>query len=222
MNDVQPHFDDRIWIDFVRGLPPADGGERLRAHLETGCRQCLETHTSWKRIAEVARREASYEVPETTVRLVKAAFGLRRKAPMLSKLATMAVRTFDSFLEPLPSGMRGGATPARQLLHEAGNFLIDLRLETTHASEFLTGQILCAGTEGGASGAGVVLVQGNGNLVAQTIANSLGEFHVEFERQDGLQLYLETGTREIIAIALPDAGNLPGARLNRASGENTV
>src|SRR5947207_5434093 len=139
MNDLQPHFEDRIWIDFVRGLPLADGGERLRAHLETGCSQCLETETCWRRILDVARREPRYEVPEAPVRLVKAAFGLERKAPMLSKLARMAERTFDSFLEPLPSGMRGGGAPARQLLHEAGNFLIDLRLETTRSSEFLTG-----------------------------------------------------------------------------------
>jgi hypothetical protein len=221
MNNVQPHFEDRIWIDFVRGLP-ADGEERLRAHLEKKCSQCLETETLWRRILEVTLREASYEAPEATVRLVKASFALRSKASVLSKLATMALRTYDSFLEPLPSGMRGGAAPARQLLHEAGSFLIDLRLETTGGSESLTGQILCAGTEGGASGAGVVLVQRDDRLVAQTIANSLGEFHVEFERQDGLQLYLETDTREIIAIALPDAGNLPGARLNRPTGETTL
>jgi len=209
MNDLQPHFDDRIWIDFVRGLPLPEGGERLREHLETGCQQCLETQKWWSRLVEVARREASYKAPESTVRLVKAAFALKRKAPLLSRLTQIAVRTFDSFLEPLPAGIRGGAAPARHLLHDTGDFLVDLRLETTGRAESLTGQILRAGAEGVISGAGVVLVQGNDRLVAQTIANSLGEFQVEFEREDGLQLYLETDTGEIIAIALPDAGNLP-------------
>src|SRR5882724_8774883 len=104
MDNVQTHFEDNIWIDFVRGLP-ADGEERLRAHLDKGCSQCLETQANWTRVVEVARREASYEAPEATVRLVKSAFEFRRKAPILSKLASMAVRTFDSFLEPLPSGL---------------------------------------------------------------------------------------------------------------------
>lgn len=205
MSDLQPHFEDGMWIDFVRGLTTIDDAKHLGAHLEAGCPECVEAHSTWNRVLDVTRREASYEVPEASVRLVNAAFALRHKTPVLSRLAQVAVRIFDSFEEPLPAGIRGGAAPARQLLHAAGDFLIDLRLETEGRRESLTGQIMCTGTEGVTSGAGVLLVHGNERLIAQTIANSLGEFQMEFERQNELQLYLETASNEIIAVGLPEA-----------------
>jgi len=204
----ESHFEDRMWVDFIRGVARFDDAKRLKAHLEAACPECLETHAAWSRILDAARREASYQVPEATIRLVNSAFTLRNKIPILSRLAQVAVRVFDSVEEPLPAGIRGAAAPARQLLHAAGKFLIDLRLETEGRLESLTGQILSTETEGLTSGTGVVLIQGNEKLVAQTIANSLGEFQMEFESQNELQLFLETASNQIIAIGLPDA-NLP-------------
>lgn len=205
MSDLQPHFEDGMWIDFVRGLAPIEAARQLEAHLEAACPECVETHAAWSRILDLTRRELSYRVPEDTVRVVHAAFALRHKTPMLARLAQAAVRIFDSFEEPLPAGIRGGPTSARQLLHTAGNFLIDLRLEPEGRVEHLTGQILSTGAEDVTSGAGVVLVHGKEKLVAQTIANSFGEFQMEFERQNELQLYVETTSNEIIAVGLPDA-----------------
>jgi hypothetical protein len=118
---------------------------------------------------------------------------------------------FDSFHEPLPAGVRGGTAPARHLLHEAGKFLIDVRLEQESGTHgFLTGQVLQRDAGLGATaGAGVLLAQGDRTLLAQAIGNSAGEFQLDFEGQNDLTLYLQIPGEQPIRIALPKPGEMP-------------
>jgi|SRR5581483_4907962 len=209
MSDFQAHYEDEAWIDFVRGLLPGDEAESMQAHLQTGCAQCREAHTTWSRVWDISRREQTYEAPQPAVRAAKAAFALRRRIPMLSRIAQAAQQVFDSFREPLPAGIRGGAAPPRYLVYRSEDLLVDLQIESRGARQYsLTGQVMDTATGTASAGAGIVLVEGEDQVVGQAIANSFGEFQLEFGKSRDLKLYLETVSATSLAMALPDPGEV--------------
>jgi hypothetical protein len=183
----------------------------MDAHLSSECRICIQTFRIWSAAFEVAQREREYEPPEDIVRLVKDAYALRQRTPFLAQLAKMAEVVFDSFRAPLPAGIRGVGGIPRHLLHHAGEFQIDLRLEhedRTHSS--LTGQIMHASADSRlTAGAGIILVKEPDTPIAQTIANSLGEFRVEFQHGDRLTLYADIGGMTLIGVQLPGSQRRP-------------
>ena len=89
---------------------------------------------------------APFEAAEPTEgreRVVKAAFTLRRRIPFRAGQSLTAERVFDSFVDPLPIGIRGSVASPRQLLYGAGDFLIDLRIEEgVRAPGTITGQVV--------------------------------------------------------------------------------
>jgi hypothetical protein len=203
MRTTKEHFTDEVWLDFVRQLPVADEVE-LRNHLNQQCPVCLKSHALWLRVASASVREPEYSPPESQVRSIKAAFGLKRSLPLLRQLAQAAQLVFDSWSEPLPAGVRGGPGSVRRMLHKAGEFLIDLRIETTHGKSLVSGQILHADkAEAATIGTGVVLVDEPEQIVKQTIADSLGEFQFECGMPGGLELYLEPPGVKPISVHLP-------------------
>jgi hypothetical protein len=166
---------------------------------------CIEAFKIWSAAFQVAQRDREYQPPPETLRLVKEAYALRQRAPFLAQLAKMADVVFDSFLDPLPAGMRAGRGRSRHLLHHAGPFQIDLRLECEGGPQSsLAGQILHASAAGQlTAGAGIILVKQPDTPIAQTIANSLGEFQVDFQHSDGLTLYADVREMTLIAVPLP-------------------
>jgi hypothetical protein len=152
-----------------------------------------------------------------------ALFALRRTIPFRAGMALLAERLFDSLQDRSPMGIRGSAFASRQLVYEAGGYLIDLQLEQrTGGSGALTGQVVHAWTEGATCGAGVVLVREN-SVVGQTVANSIGEFQFDFDYWDNLKICVGTSDKTFIEVPIPDthsnrlsAGNAKEA-INRDS-----
>jgi len=204
MTDFRTHFEDDAWLGFVRGLVIAEEKQAMRAHLNQGCEECRQTYEAWQRFVEIAKQEAWDVAPESAIRFVKAAFALRRRVAFRQGLAHVAERIFDSFQEPLPMGLRGSPASPRQLLYQAGNLLIDLRLEQNPgASGALTGQVVSAQSGQSTGCAGVVLLREPNTVIAQTITNSLGEFQLDFERQDDLRVCLELLDGTLLDVVLP-------------------
>jgi hypothetical protein len=83
------HFEESVWIDYIRGLHEDDA---VASHLASGCEACRKAHEIWTRIADTARRERDYEPPEEVVRAVKAAFAARHQASILLLLAKLSKR----------------------------------------------------------------------------------------------------------------------------------
>ena len=182
----------------------------MRAHLNQGCEECRETYETWQRFVEIASQEAGV-ASESAVRFVKAAFALRRKVPFRAGTAQAAERLFDSFQEPSPMGIRGSPASPRQLLYQAGTFLVDLRVDQNPGLPgALTGQVVCAQTDRSTGCAGVVLLQEPNTVVGQTITNSLGEFQLDFERPDNLRICLEMPDGTLIDVVLPGKAEAPG------------
>lgn len=205
---IDRHFDDKSWLDLAKKVVSADRAAKMQAHLDEGCERCQTQYSMWRLVVETVEREAEYEPPESALRAVRDAFSLSRKLPSLPKLADVARMVFDSFREPLPAGVRGAPSlEARHLLHESGDLAIDIRLENeSHNMTSMAGQILQRNAPADATaGAGVVLVRGHDNVIGHTIANRMGEFHLEFERDAAVTVFLEVPDGRIISVALPVA-----------------
>lgn len=204
MTDFTAHFDDDAWHSFVRGIPPASHEQAMRAHLDLGCAECQRAHETWRRFVEV-----SDATTDSEDRFAKAVLALRRRIPFRPGLALLAERVFDSFQDPSPVGIRGSASAPRQLVYEAGGYVIDLQLEQrTDGPGALTGQVVHAWSEGAARGAGIVLVRED-SMVGLTVANSIGEFQFDCECWDNLKICLGIADETFIEVKLPEVGSGP-------------
>jgi hypothetical protein len=120
---------------------------------------------------------------------------------------------FDSCLEPVFSSARAAYTGIRHMLYRADPFQIDLQIETKpgHDRMVVTGQVLELGrSEIFGSGFLVTLSNRSGNLVNE-LTNEFGEFQLEIDNSDDLELAFRCDPAEPIVITLKDPlGNLPG------------
>src|ERR1700758_474526 len=101
-----PHFTTEDWIDFVNQVPNAATKSEMASHLEKGCKACQEAASLWQRVRSTAESVNKYQVPESAVRMAKAAFvgsKLRRQA---DRSASPVELLFDSFLRPVLQGAR--------------------------------------------------------------------------------------------------------------------
>ena len=119
-------------------------------------------------------------------------------------------------------GIRGSATAPRQLVYEAGGYLIDLQLKhRTEGPGALAGQVVHAWSEGATRGARVVLLRED-SVVGQTVANSIGEFKLDCEYWDNLKICLGLVDETFIEVLLPDTGPESSAvRANEATNGNS-
>jgi hypothetical protein len=49
------HFDDRYWIDVVRGLNPGNYAAGMQQHLDTGCEVCRRDRDLWLGLVDTGR-----------------------------------------------------------------------------------------------------------------------------------------------------------------------
>src|SRR5208337_2437470 len=129
------HYDIGEWVDFVRGLLAETRRNEMDQHLVSGCSECRLTVGFLGQVAELAHAEPAYE--SSTSRLSAAALGVfhgKAQIPLRERLVAaletmVATLTFDSAAEPHPAGARGGRASSRQMLYQAGDYCIDLRLD---------------------------------------------------------------------------------------------
>ena len=196
------HFPDEAWADFTRGISEFKTTADLRSHLANGCSECTAAFTTWKRVNAISAQESSYSPSEEVVRLVKREFAIRQ-APEPSPWS-LAKLVFDSFAQPLPTGVRAHAVSARQLVYEAEGLTVDLRLDTQPSSSRVcaVGQVLDKRIPRALGNASVMLWTEKGHPVLETVANEFGEFQLEFEAQDQLRISIELTGRSPIRIPL--------------------
>jgi hypothetical protein len=205
MADFDTHFDDDEWYNFVRGILPTSREQVMWAHLDRGCAECQAAHETWKRVLEIAGRDGS----DSADSFAKAVFALQRTIPFRAGLALLAEPVFDSFQNPAPMGIRGSASGPRQLVYEAGGYLIDLQLEQLAGGpSTLTGQVVHAWTEGATDATEVVLVREN-FVVGQTVANSIGEFQFDCDFSDNVKICLGISDGTFIEVQLPNVNSEP-------------
>lgn len=210
------------WVDFARGLVPAEEREHMLQHLASGCAQCREMADFCAKVSQASVAMLEVEVPESVARQAKAIFPSRPKAVRRSLLLPVEL-IFDSFLSPVPAGLRASWQVGWQGLYKAGDCSLDLRIEpelkTSRAAVIgqLTNAVL---PESEMTNIPVVLKSGK-DVVTSTVSNRFGEFQMEYEQQARLQLclYLEGGAKRIqVSVKKLTSDNPIGGNRSKLAG----
>ena len=197
------HFSDEVWADFVRGVGTLESAKQIDLHLTDHCSPCIASFALWQQLRSQAGREAQYTAPEDLVRLAKLQFtAVRSRQPEAWAIASLV---FDSLMQPLPAGIRGGAINARQVIYEAEGLTVDMRFERSQKSNTIAvaGQVLDRDSPlCWLRNAAIVLLTEKGQMITKTEANDYGEFQLEFEPQNQLRISVITQGRKTLRIAL--------------------
>jgi hypothetical protein len=202
------HFSERPWADFVRGISAPEISKDIRTHLADGCSKCTTTLDAWSRVRRLASDEGAYAPPENLVRLVKLGFASKlaqEPGTFTLKNWTLANLVFDSFAQPLAAGVRSAALSAWQVVYEAEGLTVDLRFGHRAQSKtvHLVGQVFDKrAVRVWQSNASILLSTEQGELIATTAVNAMGEFHIEFEAK-AHHLWLSVKTAERNAVRIP-------------------
>jgi len=185
------HFSIWQWTDYVRVLGEDVARSAMEAHLSSGCARCQRTVTVLRGVASAARGEVHYEPPDHAIRYAQAIYSLSRpEKASFSRLIARLVH--DSIRDPLPAGMRAQDRPSRQVLYEAGTYCLDLQLEQQLASGLVTmiGQLADRSKPATSTAEVPVWLMERKRLVASTLCNRLGEFHLEYAPARDLRLHV--------------------------------
>jgi hypothetical protein len=176
------HLEATDWIDYVRGVMPEAKARLATAHLHEGCPSCEETARLFRRVKDTTAREV--KVPDFAIAMAKAI--LRPAANANVDLARIVLRrlkatlVYDSLFDLQPAGARSLplGCGSRMLLFRAGEYSVDLRLESEpeRLSWTLVGQLSNDENPSDAMSSLPVLVMAGKKVVGKTFSNDFGEF----------------------------------------------
>jgi hypothetical protein len=204
------HHSEEEWLDFVRGQaaqPPA-----LEKHL-AGCSSCAATVGFWKSVLDKAGAEAGYAPPDSAVRQARGSFAFARPKGLAARALEAASLVFDSFRQPQPAGVRAAGESPRQMLYQAGPYVVRLRVEPPGDSDrvSIVGQVLDDTNPSRTLADLSVLALHGQETIDRTLTNQLGEFQLEPEAVDNLRL----------CVGVPDRGPLTVGLLLRTRSSRT-
>ncbi len=200
-------FDITDWSDFVRGVasPGVEGRMRSQLNTDPRARQIVE---ALGRVAALGKVDHEERAPEHAIRIAKAiAAGRRpaaaREAPQQGSLRAAATflrrlrctLAFDSRLQPAAAGTREIDTAHRQVVFEADDYRIDVRLEEEiePRSTLAVGQVRSRGEQAEPLARVPVLVFAGKDEVAHALTSRFGEFQFEGLPRRPLELCLVIG-----------------------------
>ncbi len=181
------------WADFARDVVSKKRKAAMHRHLEGGCTECRRILQTWMSVYEIARLDSCYEPPVSALRSVKSLYAIQRLQKAKFPEIVTAQLLFDSSLNGLSAGTRSPSNSVRQMLYGTDAYEIDVRLEPQYDTEkvSLIGQILTPDEfDRPINGIPVTLVR-DGKVLDQSTTNTLGEFQLECELEDGFYLQFD-------------------------------
>src|SRR5215472_11182419 len=141
---------------------------------------------------------------------------LFRTAPRNPQLA----RLLSTGLSPSVAGIRSSSATARHFTYGNNDTVVDVLVAplSTPNRISLVGQILDARRPTGKGDNLAVVLSGRNGALARTRTNRLGEFTLEFEPAESVNLEIRLGERSWISILLRHLDRLKEPMLNRATG----
>lgn len=186
------HYEITEWLDFVHGLAGNAEHQAMQQHLDTHCDKCQSTVDLLRKLMAAAVADSQYQLPEQAVRMARALYALQGPERVQVLPRIRAQLTFDSFREPALAGVRSQQRIARQAMYEAGDYVLDLRIENERGEPkvSLVGQIANRIIpEQKLANVPVILAAG-AEVLGRTTSNDFGEFQMEYEPQHSLSLYV--------------------------------
>ena len=200
------HFPVEEWIDFVRQVVHSVRKEKMKEHLEQGCKSCSKIVSLWQRVRQTAETERNYRPPGDAIRIAYASFASSNLTEEQKRRDGLAELLFDSFLTPVLGGARSSSNGTRHMLYRADPFQIDLLIESQAGgrSIVVTGQLLdLRHAEIVGHNLQVTLSNLSGHVV-QATTNQFGEFCQEIENSGNLELKFYGANHKPVVISLRD------------------
>jgi hypothetical protein len=205
------HYTLMQWVDFARGVLPAELRGAMQQHLDLPCEKCLDTVGFWQAVKARALKEIAPRPPEKTVNQAKALFGLLKHSEGRPWHLRLAERIFDSTLQPAQAGLRYSAMRiGRHMVYRSGDCLLDLRLDVRSSGISMVGQVVSASNPA-VSYCGARVVLWDTLSLAETTSNELGEFMLETEASSVPWVLVEIPEHSTMVVPLPKLLESPSA-----------
>jgi hypothetical protein len=183
-------------VDAGRGVTSPRSSTAARAHVAS-CARCRENVNLWKSFAVVTRRLREAEPPQDAVGKVKAlALGPSRVTP-LTRMKTAL--SYESLWVPPAAGARGAVSD--QVVYQAEEFSVDLRVSRERARVVIVGQITNVRRPTKRFAQVPVTLLAEDRVVMRAFSNERGEFHVEHREQE--RMWIEVAPQEGRLIRIP-------------------
>jgi len=209
------HYSLEKWADFARQVIGEQERAQMQSHLDSdGCKKCSKVLGLWRRVQTTARREQSYQPPDSAVRSIKGTFAVQGPRRATRSVRAIAELLFDSARNPLPAGVRSSGTALRHLLYGAGDYRIDVRIETQANADkvAVVGQVLNSDDPDEIVGAVPVSLVRAGKVLSESLTSPFGEFDVECDRGGPFELRVTLPTEVLILpLIQPSPGDAQGA-----------
>ena len=187
------HMSVENLMNYMDGKALTEDVQALEAHIST-CSECSELKGELQSLAVQLREDSSFEPPAELVQ-----WGVSLFQPLLQPSATLgsklkkiiAALVFDTYDEPLLTGVRRVGAPPRQLLFRAGGVDVDVKIESMEANDRITlvGQVL-SNTAKFFDNTPVKL-ESHGIVRYRTMTNLVGEFTFDEVPKDTYHLSVD-------------------------------
>jgi hypothetical protein len=206
------HFTEEDWVDLARGQGDRMHRAQVARHLEDGCPECEQTLRLWAAVLSVADQEAFDQPVERPIREIKRRVARDRPEPLGERVSRAVALVFDSFRQPQLAAVRATGLSPRHLLYKAGHYTIKLQVEAGTASDRLSivGQILNEQDPTGVLRDIAVRALKGSRTLDRTLTNELGEFHLEPDASEMLQLSIDVPEIGTFSVHPPRAESSPG------------
>jgi len=106
---------------------------------------------------------------------------------------------FDSWLQPLPAGVRSGSRESRQAIYRVGEYYVYIRVEKQLESQLLSlvGQVANETLPQQPMKSVAVALRCGEETLIQSVSNEHGEFQFEYEPKRRLHLWVGLTDRNI-------------------------
>lgn len=198
MREWRNHYTDEQWVDFIRDTGQAETNSAIRSHLELGCSECAATHRLLADLHRMGLEEAPLPLMDASKRAKSLFEPVRQDRNWIDSLRQVAASLVCEMRQDwVPAGVRSGPAPSERLLFRAGDYSVDLNLETATGASHreIVGQIANEqDRDDNVEGIAVQLVS-TGKTLGETSTNRFGEFVMECPAGKGTLLRLALRAR---------------------------
>jgi hypothetical protein len=194
-------------VEFARGQGDREHRAQVARHLEAGCAECERTLRLWAALLSVGDQENSDGPANRAIHRVGRRFARDRSEAIGERVSAAVALVFDSFRQPQLAAVRATGLSPRHLLYKAGRYTIKLEVEAGAASDRLSivGQILNEQHPTGVLRDIAVRALKGSRTLERTLTNELGEFHLEPDTSDKLQLSIDVPEIGTFSVQPPSA-----------------
>jgi hypothetical protein len=189
------HYEIGAWADFVRNLLSEREKAEMEQHLASDCTECVATVDFVRQVAAAAASERAYEAASEELAVAAREIFQARGAGRLGKFVEalrvlVAQLTYDSASDLLPEGARAHRSATRQMMFQAGDFCLDLRLDRELNSRRVTlvGQLANPKDSQIQLAKLQVLILSGEKILTQASINEFGEFSLDYMPRPNLRL----------------------------------